>query len=396
MTSPLFFSYAWVDRHEVELLELMLRLRGVPVFRDRREGRWGERLEPRFLDEILAHCCGYALYATEDAVTSDAITKVELPAMHRQRIADRKFFTGAVFRGFGASAGGDAIHTAAGVDLSRTLGTPIDSKLPLEPQLAATSTQILRSYLTSQWRDGPAIARVETRDDIPNAEGALLHLNWSPPLDHDVDVYDEACWDGQLLPALRDLRAELEWALAAESGREQVLHVAGAAHLSAALALGFEFRDATHWNLVLDSRGASWTTAREEPDPCGWEIIVDAGRPTASDLVVCVHVAQDVSDAVREHRRFAGLARAEMHVRRAAGDGRTSLAPAQGNRLAAAIADAIRRTSKTHGTRETHLFLSCPWPFAALLGWHLASSGVIVAYEATADRAAYRPSCRLT
>lgn len=396
MTSPLFSSYAWADWDEVEVFDLMLRLRGVPVYRDRQENLWGRSLEARFLDEVMASCSGYVLYATENALGSDVVTKVELPAMHRRRLLDRGFFSGAVFRGYGANDGGKAIHAAAGVDLARALGTPIDALQPLEPQLASTAKQILRSYLQAQWLDGPATARLETRNEIPNADGALLHLTWSPPLAHDADAYDGACWEGQLRPALRDLRAELEWALAGSHDRQQTFSIGGAAHLSAALALGFEFSDATHWSLVLESRGERWATAREEPDASGWEIVVDPGPTNGTDLVACVHIAQDVCDAVREHRCTSGLARAELHVRREVGDGRTSLAPERSNSLAAAVAAAIRRSAKTYATQATHLFLACPWPFAALLGWHLASSGLIVAHEATADRSGYRPSCRLT
>src|SRR5687768_7925084 len=112
----------------------MLRLRGVPVFRDRREAIWGNGLEARFLDEILARCSGYSLFVTENAVASDVISKVELPAVHRRRIADRGFFAGGIFRGYGASAGGAAIHAASGVDLSHSLGSPIDAAQPLEQQ----------------------------------------------------------------------------------------------------------------------------------------------------------------------------------------------------------------------------------------------------------------------
>ena len=86
-------------------------------------------------------------------------------------------FAGGIFRGYDPSAGGAAVHAASGVDLSRSLDTPIDGTQPLERQFAEASTQILRAYLGTQWRDGPAKARVETRNDIPNADGALLHLD---------------------------------------------------------------------------------------------------------------------------------------------------------------------------------------------------------------------------
>jgi len=41
MAAPVFLSYSWDDMSEVDELDTMLRLRGVPVWRDRRAMRWG-------------------------------------------------------------------------------------------------------------------------------------------------------------------------------------------------------------------------------------------------------------------------------------------------------------------------------------------------------------------
>jgi hypothetical protein len=41
------------------------------------------------------------------------------------------------------------------------------------------------------------------------------------------------------------------------------------------------------------------------------------------------------------------------------------------------------------------LYIACPWPFAALLGWQLASVGAVVMHEATVERDSYRVSCVL-
>jgi SMODS-associated and fused to various effectors sensor domain len=397
MAAPLFSSYSWRDWiDEVEVFDRMLYLRGVPVYRDRAEMRWGNGLELQLLEAMLERCSGYALYATETALASLFVTQVELPAMHRRRLADRSFFAGAVFRDYDPVVGGAAIYAASGVNLGTALGTKLDRDLDLETQLAGSARQILRAYLRSQWNVGPATARIETRNGIPNADPSLLHLIWSPPLAHDVDSYDRLCWDGQLLPALADLRKELEWALGEQSEREQVLRVTGAAHLSAALALGYEFRESTHWNLLFESRGERWPTARGERDLCGWEIAAEPGPPNATDLVVCVNIARDVADAVRDHRRIVGPARAELHLRHPNGEERTALEPSDGNRLAGALAEAVGRAMNTYRTTETHLFLACPWPFAALLGWHLARSGAVVSHELALDNRSYRAACRLT
>ena len=52
---------------------------------------------------------------------------------------------------------------------------------------------------------GPAVVRLETRNPLPVADDALVHLSLSPPLEHDPDAYDVAVWDEKLSPALADL-----------------------------------------------------------------------------------------------------------------------------------------------------------------------------------------------
>jgi hypothetical protein len=392
VAAPVFSSYSWDNwEDEVEIFDRMQYLRGVPVYRDRSEMRWGEGLEAQLLEAMLERCSGYSLYATEQALQSHFVTRIELPAMHRRRLADRGFFAGAVFRDFDPPTGGASIHAASGVSIA----TALEYSKPLEPQFATAATQILRAYLRSQWKGGPATARLETRNGIPNADPNLLHLIWSPPLAHDADTYDGASWEGQILPALAELRSELEWAVAENDDREQTLQVSGGAHLSAALALGYEFRESTHWALALETHGQQWKTGRER-DVCGWETRIEPGLGSGTELVVCVNVSRDVCDAVREHRRLAGPARAELHLRHPDGPGRDSLAPGDGSAVAAALAYAISGAVNTFEIVETHLFLACPWPFAALLGWHLARSGPLVSHELALDGRSYRPACRLT
>ena len=204
------------------------------------------------------------------------------------------------------------------------------------------------------------------------------------------------CWNGELLPALSDLRRELELREGVEPTCERALHLSGNAHQSAALALGHEFRETTGWNLEIESKGTVWQTRRELPDASGFTITTTPHDLSADDLVVCVSLAQDVCPLVNRHRKTLGPGRAELRIEPAHGSSRVALEPGRANGLAAAIADEIRDASRKYATRETHLFLAGPWPFAALLGWHLGASGVIVAHEATADHTGYVTSCRLT
>ena len=85
MADPLFLSYAWADSDEVDLLDTALRLRGVPVWRDRREMGFGTYNQDRAREGIAEICSGFALHYTDAVLDSDFILNVELPEMDRRR-----------------------------------------------------------------------------------------------------------------------------------------------------------------------------------------------------------------------------------------------------------------------------------------------------------------------
>ena len=103
-----------------------------------------------------------------------------------------------------------------------------------------------------------------------------------------------------------------------------------------------------------------------------------------------VHATADVRGATRGSA--GGLARAELHFTPPGGPDKLSLDPATANAAAAGIAKAIREARATYAPKETRLYLSAPWPFAVLLGWHLGSCGPIVTHEANLARDSYRVS----
>jgi hypothetical protein len=221
-----------------------------------------------------------------------------------------------------------------------------------------------------------------------------VHLSFAPPLSHDPEQYDVAVWDGQIQPALADLQQALHSVQGADASRDRVLEISGAAHLSAALAVGYHFREPTRWQLRIHHFDQIWETSREAPSLAGWEVpAARSGSDPSGDLVVMVHISADVTDAVRASA--GGLARAELHFRPPGGPDRLALDPATANAAAAGIAKAIREARATYAPDETRLYLAAPWPFAALLGWHLGSAGAVVMHEATIERDSYRVSCVL-
>jgi hypothetical protein len=394
MARPVFLSYAWDDAAEVDELDTLLRLRGVPVWRDRREMQFGGYNEDLVCRTILEGVGGFALYLTPSAIEDSwFIPKVELRAMDRRRNRDDAFFAGAIFRGYGVQAGKKAVFDATGIDIAAALGAPVEEAKLLDG-LRDAANSILRAHLNTDWNAGPATIRLETRDPIPAAEGSLVQLSFAPPLEHDPDRYDMAAWDSQIQPALADLQQALHTVQGAGSGRERILDVQGAAHLSAALAFGYHFREPTRWRLRICHFDDVWETKREAPSLEGWETPSPrSGSDPSGDLVVMVHISADVTDAVRTSA--GGLARAELHFRPPGGPDRLALDPHTANAAAAGIARAIREARATYAPAETRLYLAAPWPFAALLGWHLASVGPVVMHEATIERDSYRVSCVL-
>ena len=392
MAAPVFLSYSWNDMSEADTLDLMLRQRGVPVWRDRRDMRWGGYNEALVRRVIRDQASGFALYLTEDALGSDFITDVELDEADKRVASDASFFLGGIFRGYGAKAGIEAVHQATGIDIGSELGSPIEESDFLTG-LRDAANSISRAYLRKEWVSGPARFRIETRDPLPVDDPSLVHLSLAPPLLHDPDKYDVSIWDEQILPALADLQQSLHTVESERPECERAIQVGGALHLSVALAVGYAFRQPTRWQVRMVHEDAVWETAKEPGDLAGWQVVSRPGSGADGDLVVMVHASADVTNAVRASA--GGLARAELQFKPPDGGNRFAMDPRTANGAAAGIAEAIREARNQYNPRETRLYLASPWPFALMLGWHLASSGAVVMHEATVERDAYRVSCVL-
>ena len=396
MASPLFFSYAWADAKEADLLDTLLRVRGVPIWRDRRQMTFGTYNQDQARRGIAELCSGFALYNTDAVLASDFILNVELPTMDARSRAGPPppFFAGVIQRRQVPfeQALGELRDAAAGIELGAAFGAPLDAA-ELEAGLRKTANAILAGYLAQELVQGDEVTlRIETRGEVPNSDPSLLHLCWSPPLHHDPELHPAEVWPRELLPALADLHTALE-----SAGAPRRLRIAGNMHLSAALALGFEFRQPSGWALEIDHEFVPTATALVEPDAHGWRLNLQPGAPGAEGrLVVCLHATQDVADAMHRHGRDLPPAAATLHIYPPSGrPGRTSVDPASANALAAAIAERINSARREHGTTSTHLYVACPWPLATLLGWHLSSSGHLVMHEPDVERGSYRASCEL-
>lgn len=396
MARPLFLSYSWSDETAVDRLESLLRFRGVPIWRDRRAMRWGGYQQDEVREAIAEVCSGFAIHLTPAALDQNGsrfITEVELPAMDSRRRADRDFFTGAVFAGYDLAGGIKAVQDLCGFSLGSTFGSVIDPTGSPEPQLRSAAGSILRSYLATLRGEALEIF-FDTRQEVPHHEPAAIHLGWHPPLLHDLSSVGPEIWNCELLPALTDLNDAIR-SLRAPTH----LVVAGQPHLSAALGLGYIFRAPGPWSLeLLGYGGERWQSGPRTPDADCWELTPRAGMTgaDATVLVVSLHATHEISAAVRAARREQAAPRATLDIYPPTGPGHDSLDPATANGVAAAIAASIADARATYGAVETHLYMACPWPFAALLGHHLASAGPVVSFEANLDRDNYYQACRLS
>lgn len=394
MAAPLFLSYTWDEPSlaGADALDLALRLRGVPVWRDRRRMGWGDYKTEAVHQAIDDLCCGFVLHYSEAVLESEFVCDVELPAMAKRRRHDPAFFSGAVFRFGPLTAAADRLRSQTGAEMGEPLGSRIvDGEMAAGMRAAAN--EILLRYLRAQLDDDVVRVHVQTRDPLPVEHPSLLHLAWAPPLTHDADGYDSGVWASELQPALANLRQALQ-----DAGAPRTLRVGGNMHLSAALALGYEFREPTGWHLQLEREGLSCFSERSGGELGGWRVVTSpGGGATDERLVVCVHASKSVDAAVARHCADSTPARVRLDVSAPDGQaGKNTLTAENANSLAAAIVAEILAARDRYDTRETHLYLACPWPLAALLGWHLGSSGRLVAHEAAVGRDTYCTSCVLT
>jgi hypothetical protein len=245
----------------------------------------------------------------------------------------------------------------------------------------------LRQYLEALRPSDAVTVHADMYADIAWRDAAPLQLNW-----HSVEQSRDPNMGGLLLPALADLREAL-----AAQGRPGQIDLTGRLRLPAALALGYAFHQATGWRLSIAHDDQTWVAARSDGSLDSLAVSEHPHAPTVrGDLVVVVSIAQDVLSAVRAHRKASGrTARTELRINLASGEGRTMIDAANGNATAAGIARCIRKTRQVSHAGETHIYYAGPWPLAALLGWHLSSSGPVVAWQASSDQTTYERFCRI-
>jgi len=285
VADPVFLSYSWDEPWltEADALDRELRLRGVPVWRDRRGMVFGHYNEESARKAIRELCSGFALYYTDPVLESPFIAEIELPEMdtRRRRGPPPPFFAGAIFRrDLEITAAARELRERTGVALGEALGRRVSSE-DFAADMREAANAVLRAYLRARPPDAAVTLRLETRGDIPFEDPALLQACWCPPLENDVDEYGREVWADELLPALTDVQTVLE-----EVGAPRVLGVGGGVHLSAAIALGYTFREPTRWRLEFTHPHVSAKTELVSPDRGNWRFTRHPGGSDADERLV--------------------------------------------------------------------------------------------------------------
>jgi hypothetical protein len=381
-----FLSYTWSDTDVADQIDCELTRRGIPVWRDRRDMRFGHTNETLVKQAIAELCSGFILLYTDEVLESRFILDIELPAMEARRRKDPNFFTGAInCRSASWEEANSDLREVSGYSLAENLGgsRPED---PPDGWMREVANQISISYLRSQ--DSETSLNLQTRNPAASTDDLLL-ATWSPPLTDDPEETSDSAWS-ELAIAAGDIRLNLE----AAQG-QGILSISGRMHLSAALLLGWTFRQSTQWKVDLKHEYVPAISDLAWTEPTSWELSTRPGALSpGEDLEVRINVSQAVSAAVRATK--LAPPRAEIEVFPKVGEpGKTNLDANEANDLAAAIAHQIRQARSEYGTLRTHLFAACPWPLITLIGWHLSSSGEILMYEASLSRDSYVPSLTL-
>lgn len=214
------------------------------------------------------------------------------------------------------------------------------------------------------------------------AAWAPLSLDWATYFNRRYPTEDE--WETVLLPALADLRA-------AVGGYAPHIRLYPQARLSAALAFGYEFREAAGYTLYINQRDDWWRTKVYEPGLAPLARTDTVVDPQAHDITIEVQITEgNVSQGVDSWIAASGAA-VKHRVRLALPQGRQIDGPTA-QAIACQVREAILSLRSPAGT--THIFGAIPAGLAVLIGWQFNACGPVQCYEWEHNQA-YRPACLL-
>jgi hypothetical protein len=396
-----FLSYSHRNSDEVSTFAAQLRARGIRIWRDVDDLPAGRLTENEIRRAISAECWGLTVYLTPESMTADFVMSVELPAAINRQQIDPGFPIVPVFRSMTPDEARAGSMAELGVDLTayngHIIGSDVGDTADLQHHLRLSANKVLRAYLSRAFdpmqpeHDRKPRLDLHTWPSRRNDPPPDLDLDWSRFFSNEsLPSYD--VWQSLLLPALSDVKDAL-----AEITGPRTLCARAKARLSAALALGFIFRQPSGFNIEIEQDGETWSTAASRSQASALRVTEADGDIRCAALAVQMCISSDVSPAVNRYVQARGRDfRARLRFEPQGGPGRSSVPDGQyAIDMAAQAGKRIRQACNDYRAEEIHLFASMPLGLAVLLGHQLNACGAIQCYEFENLSSSYHPSCLL-
>ncbi len=378
MRSPIaMISYSWDDAAAAELLHDELALRCFEVIHDRHSFTAGSRIPSNMAsgvetcDVFLAYLTPRSLYLDRTPDSPRPALEGELiPALQRRR---RNLGTGGsakpllilLSHGLGdRSTASETVRRLTGEQIDSFWGTWLDQESGhiAQAEAARVADGALRALLQQESPAAPIELSVVTRGTAPAAH--RFTIDGTRLFGGERRSGDPADW-ARFRAALQSV-ADL---LASASGGGEI-RIELACHLSAALAVGRTFHQATRWKpIFLGRHGESKPVAEGSMEGLtgGLDHISNG-----DDLIVDIDlIGHDVM--ARADRLAAELSQPAVGRLSLARVERADLSPEEISRLARATADRIRGAYVDLRSTRIHIVTAAPAAYVALLGHHLTA-----------------------
>ncbi len=375
-----FLSYRRTDVAAVRALAKALRHAGLRVWRDEDDLAAGLSTEGEIRAALAESCDTAVLWCTAQALESDYVMDIELPAILRAVAAGRVSFV-PVFAGLSPAAAEQAVLARKGESIGGYSG--VVAKPGEDPEALAQriAERVARAHLkrVGPHEDAAPVIRAVTRDDTAGGrDEATLDFDWRDA--YAGDRIPDAATQAELQKALD----QSVGALFETWSRPGNVRLELKTHLSVAFAFGDRLRRPTDARPYLEFRGTPWqagATAGRDVSPLVERI--EYGPSTSPELAVEVSLTNPVSRGVRDLVRARGLAfRARLCFEPETGPSQELALDEQTvNAWARHVRERTTRWYNEVDATEIALFYSGPVEIAVLLGWWSNAAGPLTIYD---------------
>jgi hypothetical protein len=403
-----FLSYAREDAEEVKFLQQLLNVRGVRVWRDVSDLPLGGSNEDEITQAIEHGSDAFVLYVTRQALASNFIWDVEVPAALRRWERDHAFHIVPILRGvtFGeleqhcATHGLRSLKTFNGVSLPEKATDATDAEC--NKQLRQVARRILEATLALRLRRAGADRKYEpclcfhTYKYEPPTDSLDLDVDWTGFFPSKDELPMEKIWDEILLPALDDVKQVLSM-----KTRSRRLHVFVQAHLPAAFALGAAFPESSHFTLLVNARVGGhddiWST--EGSTTMVESFHANSYQSNGDAHVAVMEIAIPTGTASDVARNLQGLGISYKHHMRfdlpGGPDNRGVKSSAQALAMSLQVGKELRRLYGERGVTHINLFAALPAALAVMIGHQINAMSAITLYHFMEKDRRYVPVCTL-